>query len=186
MNPLRRFLTAICLLGLLAPAGMTGAATPTGLVYSGRTHWDAATGSLTFETDGTMPDTKEGFYNISGYANHSVLHVSRCRLVDTRPGDNNNSDGFAGAAGSTLTDTFISTSDDAIKVYRDMTVRNVTIEQRRNGAPIQLGWGGEPGPAKVTIENLTIRGVDPQGLYNMAPSPGKMVTPAPAKYWCAA
>ena len=108
-------------------------------------------------------------YNISGYANKAVLHVSRCNLIDTRKGDNNNSDGFIGAAGSTITDSLISTSDDGIKVYRDITIKNVTIEQHRNGAPIQFGWGGETEPAKATIENLTIKGVDPQQLYNMAP-----------------
>jgi len=233
---------------------------PAGLVYSGKTIWDSATGILTFESSGTMPESKEGFhwavpaevrqiviskgvtvkgafrvsyrdaanplqisgrnretsvlygtdaerwttenkiaendkwrygavsviadavvhisdltsqnprgYNISGYANKAVLHVSRCNLIDTRKGDNNNSDGFIGSAGSTITDSLISTSDDGIKVYRDITIKNVTIEQHRNGAPIQFGWGGEAGPAKATIENLTIKGVDPQQLYNMAP-----------------
>ena len=231
-----------------------------GLVYSGKTSWDSAAGILTFESSGTMPESKEGFhwavpaevrqivinegvtvkgafrvsyrdatnplqisgrnretsvlygtdaerwttenkiaendkwrygavsviadavvritdltsqnprgYNISGYANKAVLHVSRCNLIDTRKGDNNNSDGFIGAAGSTITDSLISTSDDGIKVYRDITIKNVTIEQHRNGAPIQFGWGGESEPAKATIENLAIKGVDPQQLYNMAP-----------------
>jgi hypothetical protein len=233
---------------------------PAGLVYSGKTNWDSATGILTFESSGTMPESKEGFhwavpaevrqivisegvtvkgafrvsyrdaadplrisgknretsvlygtdaerwttenkiaendkwrygavsviadavvhisdltsknprgYNISGYANKAVLHVSRCNLIDTREGDNNNSDGFIGSAGSTITNSLISTSDDGIKVYRDITIKNVTIEQRRNGAPIQFGWGGEAGPAKATIENLIIKGIDPQQRYNMAP-----------------
>ncbi|MRR31548.1 hypothetical protein EG834_14755 [bacterium] len=108
-------------------------------------------------------------YHISGYANESVLHVSQCNLLDTRKGDNNNSDGFIGASGSSIADSFISTSDDGIKIYHDMTVRNVTIEQRRNGAPIQFGWGGSSGSAKATILNLTIKGIDPGGRYNMAP-----------------
>ncbi len=108
-------------------------------------------------------------YHISGYANKSVIHVSRCDLLDTRPGQNNNSDGFIGAAGSTVLDCFISTGDDAIKVYRDVVIRNVTIDQHRNGAPIQFGWGGEGGRVKAEIENLTIKGADKDGLYNMAP-----------------
>jgi hypothetical protein len=108
-------------------------------------------------------------YHISGYANQSVLHVSRCDLLDTRPGQNNNSDGFIGSAGSTISDSFISTGDDAIKAYHDLTIRNVTIEQHRNGAPIQFGWGGESGRAQVEIDNLTIRGASKDGLYNMAP-----------------
>jgi len=108
-------------------------------------------------------------YHLSGYANKSVLHVSRCDLLDTRPGMNNNSDGFIGSAGSTISDCLISTGDDAIKVYRDVVIRNVTIEQHRNGASIQFGWGGESGRAKAEIENLTIKGVSKDGLYNMAP-----------------
>ena len=108
-------------------------------------------------------------YHISRYANESVLHVSQCDLLDTRPGQNNNSDGFIGSAGSTISDCFISTGDDAIKAYHDMVIRNVTIEQHRNGAPIQLGWGGKGGRAKVEIENLSIKGASKDGLYNMAP-----------------
>jgi hypothetical protein len=246
---------------LLSSAGTAATANgSTGLVYSGKTTWESTTGSVTFESSGTMPDTKEGFYwdvpaevrrieigaevtvrgafrisfrspanplwivgkdrrtsvifgtdmeewttknniadhdkwkygavnvvadavvhvtnltsqnprgyNISGYANKAVLHVSRCNLIDSRKGHNNNSDGFIGAAGSTIMDSFISTSDDGIKVYHDMTIRNVTIEQHRNGAPIQFGWGGESGHAKAIIENLTIKGVDEQQRYNMAP-----------------
>ncbi len=95
-------------------------------------------------------------YHFSGYANKSVLHVSQCSLLDTRPGSNNNSDGFVGSDGSTLADSFISTGDDAIKVYHDLTVRNVVIEHHRNGSPIQFGWGGKGGHVKATIENLTI------------------------------
>jgi hypothetical protein len=108
-------------------------------------------------------------YHVSGYANRSVLHVSQCDLLDTRPGQNNNSDGFIGSAGSTISDCFISTGDDAIKAYHDMAIRNVTIEHHRNGAPIQFGWGGETGRAKIEIENLTIKGASKDGLYNMAP-----------------
>jgi hypothetical protein len=197
---------ALILAALYHSIAMAG--DPAGLVYSGKTSWDSAAGMLTFESNGTMPETTEGFhwqvpadvkrivigegvtvrgafrvsfrnaanplrmvgknretsvlygtdverwttknkisendkwkygavsvtadavvyitdltslnprgYNISGYANKAVLHVSRCNLIDTRKGDNNNSDGFIGAAGSTITDSLISTSDDGIKVY---------------------------------------------------------------------
>lgn len=108
-------------------------------------------------------------YHISGYAHRSVLHLSRCKLVDSRAGQNNNSDGFHGADGSSITDSFISTGDDAIKVYRDITIRNVVIAHHRNGAPIQFGWGGDCGHAKAEIENLTIKGVSKDQRYNMAP-----------------
>ena len=108
-------------------------------------------------------------YHISGYAKKSVLHVSHCNLLDARSGSNNNSDGFVGANGSTIADSLISTGDDAIKVYHDMTLRNVIIEQHRNGAAIQFGWGGERNPVTASMENLTIRGVSPDQRYNMAP-----------------
>jgi hypothetical protein len=231
-----------------------------GIHYSGQYTWDEDTGSLTFKTSGTMPDSTEGFflevpaevrkivicanvtftggfrvlyrepsnplhivgedratsiiygtdelrwttrnkisendkwkygavsvladatvhvsnltaqnprgYNISGYTRQAVIHVSKCDLLDTRDGDNNNSDGFIGAAGSSIRDSLISTSDDGIKVYKDITIENVTIEHHRNGAPIQFGWGGETGVVKATINNLTIIGVDPENLHNMAP-----------------
>lgn len=245
---------------LLALTHLAAAQVPGGLIYSGETKWDDATGTLTFASSGTMREGKEEFfwqvpsevrrihidpnvtvrggfrigfrapdnplhlvggarktsvifgtgleqwtttngvadndkwkygsvsvladatvhvsnltsknprgYHISGYANRSVLHVSGCDLLDTRPGQNNNSDGFIGSAGSTISDCFISTGDDAIKAYHDMVVRNVTIEQHRNGAPIQFGWGGDSGRAKLEIENLTIKGASKDGLYNMAP-----------------
>lgn len=108
-------------------------------------------------------------YNISGYANKSVIRVDGCDLLDTRGGDNNNSDGFLGSAGSSIRNSFISTSDDAIKVYHDITIEDVTIEQHRNGAPLQFGWGNENETATANIKNLTIRGVAPDDNYNMAP-----------------
>lgn len=108
-------------------------------------------------------------YLVSGYANEAVIHMNECTLKDTRAGDNNNSDGFAGAAGSSIRNSLISTKDDGIKVYHDITIENVTLEHHRNGAPLQLGWGGENDTAVAEITKLTIRGVDPDRRYNMAP-----------------
>lgn len=108
-------------------------------------------------------------YLVSGYARRAVLHLDGCTLLDTRAGDNNNSDGFAGSAGSTLRNCLISTADDGIKVYHDITIENVTIEHHRNGAPLQFGWGGETDDVTATVRNLLIRGVDPDHRYNMAP-----------------
>ncbi|TWT51639.1 Dextranase precursor [Thalassoglobus neptunius] len=108
-------------------------------------------------------------YLISGYANKAVIHVDSCTLIDTRSGNNNNSDGFAGAAGSSIRNTLISTADDGIKIYNDITLENVVIEHHRNGAPLQFGWGGESRIVNATISNLTIRGIDPEHRYNMAP-----------------
>ena len=108
-------------------------------------------------------------YLISGYATRAVVHVDSCSLLDTRRGVNNNSDGFAGAKGSSVRRCLISTGDDGIKVYNDITIHDVTIEQHRNGAPLQFGWGGESPTATAVIRNLVIRGMDPENRYNMAP-----------------
>lgn len=121
--------------------------------------------SYTFQT--SLPGIRG--YIISGYANDAVIHVDSCTLEDTRKGDNNNSDGFAGAAGSSVKNSLIGTADDGIKVYSDITIENVTIEHHRNGAPLQFGWGGESNTVKATISKLMIRGVDPENRYNMAP-----------------
>lgn len=108
-------------------------------------------------------------YHISGYANRSVIHVDDCSLLDTRGGDNNNSDGFIGAAGSSIRNSLIDTLDDGIKIYHDIEIENVTIRQHRNGAAIQFGWGGEDGKARASIRDLTIVGANPHQRYNMAP-----------------
>lgn len=108
-------------------------------------------------------------YLISGYATQAVLHVDSCSLLDTREGDTNNSDGFAGAQGSSISNCLISTGDDGIKVYNDITIDAVTIEHHRNGAPLQFGWGEDSRHVTAVVRNLTIRGADPDKRYNMAP-----------------
>ena len=92
-----------------------------------------------------------------------------CDLVDTRGGENNNSDGFFGRAGSSIRNCFISTLDDAIKVYEDVAIENVTIEQHRNGAALQFGWARKNMTADADIRNLTIKGVAENDRYNMTP-----------------
>ena len=108
-------------------------------------------------------------YIISGYANDAVIHVDSCSLLDTRAGNNNNSDGFAGAGGSSVIDSLISTADDGIKIYNDITIENTTIEHHRNGAPLQFGWGGKTETVSAQINGLIIKGVDRENRYNMAP-----------------
>jgi len=108
-------------------------------------------------------------YLVSGYAAKAVLHVDSCSLLDSRAGDNNNSDGFAGAQGSSVRNCLISTGDDGIKIYNDITIDDVTIEHHRSGAPLQFGWGGEPQQATAVVRRLVIRGIDPDNRYNMAP-----------------
>ena len=90
----------------------------------------------------------------------NVLMIER-RTEESR----SNCDGFGAGNGSTITNSTIDVTDDAIKLYRGMTVRNVTIIKRRNGAPFQLGWGSEP-TSTHTIENVVVKGADPELSYN--------------------
>lgn len=96
-------------------------------------------------------------YCISGYAKGAVIHCRAVNMLDTRGGDQNNSDGFVGQAGSSLTDVYIATGDDGVKAYHDMTLRNVTIKMLTNGAPIQFGWNADDNEdTTVDIDGLTI------------------------------
>lgn len=74
-----------------------------------------------------------------------------------------------GAAGSSLSNCLISTCDDGIKVYNDITIDTVTIVHHRNGAPLQFGWSQDSRDVTAVVRNLTIRGADPEKRYNMAP-----------------
>ncbi len=53
--------TLVCILGLVLST-CADADEPQGLVYSGRIHWEPNTGSVTFQSSGSMPDTLEGFH----------------------------------------------------------------------------------------------------------------------------
>jgi hypothetical protein len=92
-----------------------------------------------------------------------LLHVSHCDFIDNRGGHGNNSDGIAGASGTTVDNCYFKTADDIIKVYNDITVTNTTIHMIDNTVPIQLGWSNT-GDATGTFINLTITGES--GRYN--------------------
>ncbi len=103
-------------------------------------------------------------YNITSITN--PIKVDNVYMVELRAVEgNSNCDGFGAGAGSSITNSTIEVTDDAIKLYRGMTVKNVTIKLRRNGAPFQLGWGGEP-TSTHTIENVLVTGMDSQNRYN--------------------
>jgi hypothetical protein len=76
-----------------------------------------------------------------------------------------NCDGFGAGHGSSISNSLIDVSDDALKLYRNMTVKNVTIIAQRNGAPFQLGWSSEP-TCTISLENVLVYGTDPQQQYN--------------------
>ena len=107
-------------------------------------------------------------YCVSGYEPASIIHVQHVKMIDDRGGDQNNSDGFIGANGSSLRDVYFDLGDDTIKLYRDMTIEDVEINMQHNGAPIQIGWNDDNnGDVTATIKNLKITGNQEDG-YNLA------------------
>ena len=107
-------------------------------------------------------------YCVSGYEPASIIHVQHVKMIDDRGGDQNNSDGFIGANGSSLRDVYFDLGDDTIKLYRDMTIEDVEINMQHNGAPIQIGWNDDNnGDVTATIKNLKITGSQEDG-YNLA------------------
>lgn len=60
------------------------------------------------------------------------------------PDFQSNSDGVSAGKGSIIKNSKFECWDDAIKLYRDIMVENVTIIHNGNGAPFQLGWGSRP------------------------------------------
>lgn len=124
------------------------------------------TGAATVYVDNLTVKNPYG-YCISGYAENAVIHCSKVNMIDDRGGDQNNSDGFIGQAGSSLEDVFICTGDDAIKVYHDLTMTNVEIVMLHNGAPIQFGWNADDDcDTDVVINNLIIKTKDDIRSYN--------------------
>lgn len=103
-------------------------------------------------------------YNITAFT--VPIKVDNVILVERRAEESiSNCDGFGGGPGSSISNSTIDVTDDAIKLYRNMAVKNITIVLHRNGAPFQLGWNLEPS-ASHTIENVLVRGTDPQRQYN--------------------
>lgn len=98
-------------------------------------------------------------YAITSFSNPLV--IDSVHIINTRPTKSgnpdykSNSDGIGGGPGSVVTNTLIDTWDDGIKLYRDFTVRNVTIVHNANGAPFQLGWSQKSATNHI-IENVKI------------------------------
>lgn len=90
--------------------------------------------------------------------NGGVVHLKDADFIDDRGGHHNHSDGIAAGNGSTVDNCYFATGDDVIKVYKDITVTNTTIEMVTNCVPIQLGWGDYSNGAVGTFKNLTIIG----------------------------
>lgn len=103
-------------------------------------------------------------YNITSFG--PPIQVDNVYIVEQRAEESiSNCDGFGAGSGSSITNSTIDVTDDAIKLYGNLTVKNVTILAHRNGAPFQLGWGSEASSSH-TLENVLVKGMDPQQYYN--------------------
>jgi hypothetical protein len=67
-------------------------------------------------------------------------------------------DGWGGGDDSLIEDSFLKVNDDVVKFYgKNQTARRLTIWQQVNGAPFQLGWGGDGQAASNCLaEDITI------------------------------
>ncbi|AWB66301.1 hypothetical protein C2869_07580 [Saccharobesus litoralis] len=109
------------------------------------------------------------------YAITAIRHrmiVDGVNIINTRPYPDyqSNSDGIGGGPGSRVTNTYIDTWDDSIKLYKDgMHVENVTIIHNPNGSPFQLGWGNKK-PANFTLKNIKVIQAKPskRNRFNLA------------------
>jgi hypothetical protein len=81
------------------------------------------------------------------------VHVKVSRPI---PDFHSNSDGISAGAGSIVKNSKFDCWDDAIKLYRDITVENVTIIHNANGAPFQLGWRNDNNVTNHTLKNILI------------------------------
>jgi hypothetical protein len=81
------------------------------------------------------------------------IHVKVSRPI---PDYHSNSDGISAGSGSIVRNSKFDCWDDAIKLYRDITVENVTIVHNSNGAPFQLGWRNDNNVTNHTLKNILI------------------------------
>lgn len=93
---------------------------------------------------------------------NSKIIMNNVYIVNTRPADDglggdygSNSDGVSAGKDSEIKNCKFDTWDDSIKLYKDMTVENVTIVQNGNGAAFQFGWGSKPSTTH-TLKNILI------------------------------
>jgi hypothetical protein len=72
-----------------------------------------------------------------------------------------NSDGVVTGAGGVVTDTFIRSNDDSIKLFASgMVVADTTIWQMTNGGVFQLGWWREHHQRDILVKDITILHAD--------------------------
>ncbi|MCM2679606.1 hypothetical protein [Echinimonas agarilytica] len=127
-------------------------------------------GAIAVQNSGVVTIRNLKFVNARSYhitSFNTKIDAKWINIIDNRGGSHNNSDGFGGAAGSTIQSSYIDTLDDAVKLYfNNSSVKYTTIKHRRNGAPIQLGWWAESATTGLLAQNVTVKGADAGG-YNL-------------------
>jgi hypothetical protein len=95
-------------------------------------------------------------YAITSFSSKFIVDNVHIRNTRTLPDYHSNSDGISAGAGSIVRNSKIDTWDDEIKLYRDITVENVTLIHNSNGAPFQLGWGNDNNITNHSIKNVLV------------------------------
>lgn len=95
-------------------------------------------------------------YAITGFKPKFILDNVHVRNTRPVPDYHSNSDGISAGPGSIVRNSKFDVWDDAIKLYRDMTVENVTIIHNSNGAPFQFGWGAGIKESTHSLKNILI------------------------------
>lgn len=68
-----------------------------------------------------------------------------------------NTDGIATGDNGTVSDTFIFSNDDSIKLYSsNMIVEDTIIWQQANGGTFQLGWWGSHSQRNISVARVTV------------------------------
>jgi hypothetical protein len=95
-------------------------------------------------------------YAITSFTAKIIMDNVYVRITRPQPDFHSNSDGISAGAGSIVKNSKFDCWDDAIKLYRDLNVENVTIIHNSNGAPFQLGWGNDINNTIHSIKNVLI------------------------------
>lgn len=100
--------------------------------------------------------TNSRAYAVTSFSAKIIMDNVYVRITRPLPDFHSNSDGISGGNGTIVKNCKFDCWDDAIKLYRDMTVENVTIIHNSNGAPFQLGWGNDNNVTNHTLKNILI------------------------------
>jgi hypothetical protein len=122
--------------------------------------FSAISTALNASTSATYTIENLKIENARAYAitsQNTKFAINRVWIKNSRVDDfQSNSDGIGGGPGTTITNCYIDTWDDAIKLYKDgFVIKDVTIVHNRNGAPFQTGWSKKD-KTTHTLENIKI------------------------------